>query len=83
MLKAYQIGEELYAANSHEEAQKLDEELTGEPCGGTVIELTAEQLAAPQPEFDEDERPTGGTTTLHRMLREHGDAPGHLASEAW
>lgn len=83
MLKAYQIGEDLYAANSHEEAQKLDEELAGGPCQCTVIELSDEQLDAPQPEFDEDERQTGETTTVRQMLREHGDEPGLLAEARW
>lgn len=81
MLKVYRCGDEdLYAAENAEQARKLCEEMTGEPLADEYLqELTDAELDAEQPEFDEDERQTGGTTTVRRMLAEHGDEPGWLA----
>ena len=85
MLKAYAGTDcDLYAAESAEQARVLCEEQMGEPCDeGYPRELTDAELDAPQPEFDEDERPTGGKTSIRQMLAEHGDEPGWLAGSVW
>lgn len=85
MLKAFACtDEDLYAAESAEQAAQLCREQTGEPCDdGYPRELTDAELDAPQPEFDEDERETGGTTSVRQMLAEHGDEPGWLAGSRW
>jgi hypothetical protein len=87
MLKAYWCDEcDLYAAESAQQAASLWREAVGEdePLDeGYPRELTDKELDAPQPEFDEDERRTGGTTSIRRMLAEHGDEPGWLAGTVW
>jgi hypothetical protein len=82
-LKAFQIGDDLYAANSAEQAAQLFTEQTGDACDEEVRELTDDELDAPQPEYDEDEQPTDDTTSVRQMLREHGDEPGWLAATRW
>lgn len=80
-MKVFQIGEELYAAESAEHAAVIYAEMTGEapdpddePC-----ELSDAELDAPTPEFDEDERQTGEMTSVRQMLVESGSEPGWLA----
>lgn len=83
-LKAFQIGDDLYAAASAEQAASLFTEQTGEPCDEEVRELDDAELDKPQPEFDEDEQIIEGAfTSVRQMLREHGDEPGWLAAERW
>lgn len=85
MLKVYQCDDsDLYAAESAEQAAELYKDMTGEkPDDGYPRELTDEELDAPQPEFDENENRTGGTTSVRQMLAEHGDGPGWLAGSEW
>lgn len=86
MLKAYQCtDDDLYAAESAEQAAKLCEEHTGEPCDeGYPRELDDAELDARQPAFDEDENQIEGeTTSVREMLAEHGDEPGWLAGSRW
>ncbi|NMW26248.1 hypothetical protein HFP05_18330 [Rhodanobacter denitrificans] len=81
MLKAYYCDDmDLYAAESAEQAAQVYEEHTNDrPDEGYPRELTDAELDAPQPEFDENEERTGGTTSIRQMLAEHGDEPGWLA----
>lgn len=87
MLKAYWCDEcDLYAAESAEQAAELWRDMVGADESleeGYPRELTDQELDALQPEFDEDERRTGGTTSIRRMLAEHGDEPGWLAGTEW
>lgn len=85
MLKAFYVNdEELWCANSAEEAAADYLEETGEHCeDGYPRELTDAELDAEQPEFDENEERTGGTTSVRKMLEEHGDEPGWLAGSEW
>ncbi len=85
MLKVYACDDsDLYAAESAEQARLLYLGQTGEePEDGYPRELTDEELDAPQPEFDENEARTGGTTSVRQMLAEHGDEPGWLAGSEW
>lgn len=78
-LKVFVIDEELYAATSAAHAAELHVEQTGEQPDYEPREMTEEELDAPQPEFDENVAPTGGSTTVRQMLAEHGDEPGWLA----
>ncbi len=78
-LNVYQIGEELYAAPSPVSAVRIFLDMTGELPDEEPRELSEAELDAPQPEFDEDERETGGKTSVRQMLTEHGDEPGWLA----
>ena len=84
-LKVFQCDDsDLYAAVSAEQAAQLYEDMTGEkPDEGYPRELTDAELDASQPEFDEDEQLTGGTTSVRQMLAEHGDEPGWLAGSNW
>ena len=72
MLKAFYVSdEELWCADSAEEAAADYLEETGEPCeDGYPRELTDFELDAEQPEFDENERQTGGKTSVRQMLAE-------------
>lgn len=80
MLKVFAIGEDdLYAAADAEQAKQLWKDQVGEDCEDEPRELTDAELDATQPEFDEDENQTGGTTSVRQMLAEHGDEPGWLA----
>lgn len=86
MLKAYLCtDDDLYAAENAEQAAKLHEEITGDPCeDGFPQELSDIALDAPQPAFDEDERQIPGKkTSVRQMLAEHGDEPGWLAGSRW
>lgn len=84
MLKVFAIGEDdLYAAESAKQAAQLWKDQTGDECDEEPRELDDAELDAPQPEFDEDERQTGGTTSVRQMLAEHGDEPGWLAGTRW
>ncbi|HET6631566.1 MAG TPA: hypothetical protein VFG73_02505 [Rhodanobacteraceae bacterium] len=74
-LKVFEYNGELYAARDLAHAREVIAEYTTDDAR----ELSEAELDAPQPEFDEDERETGGTTTVRQMLAEHGDEPGWLA----
>jgi hypothetical protein len=80
MLKAFHVSdEELWCADSAEEAAADYLEETGEQCAdGYPCELTDEELDAEQPEFDENECQTGGKTSARKWLAEM-TAPGFLA----
>lgn len=84
-LKVYACDDcDLYAAESIEQAAQLYREQVGDdPGDGYPRELDDAELDAPQPEFDEDEQLTGGTTSVRQMLAEHGDEPGWLAGSEW
>lgn len=84
-LKVYQCDDsDLYAAISAEQAAELYRDMTGDdPEDGYPRELSDAELDAPQPEFDENEQRTGGTTTIRQMLAEHGSEPGWLAGSEW
>jgi hypothetical protein len=84
-LKAYACDDcDLYAADSAEQAAQLYREHTGDlPDDGYPRELDDAELDAEQPEFDENEQRTGGTTSVRQMLAEHGDEPGWLAGSEW
>lgn len=85
MLKAFACtDDDLYAAKDAKQAAALCAEMTGELLeDGYPYELSDEMLDAPQPEFDKDEKPTGGVTSVRQMLVEHGDEPGWLAGYPW
>jgi len=85
MLKVYRCDDyDLYAAENAEQAEALLLEHTNEkPEDGYPHELTAAELDAPQPEFDASEQRTGGTTSIRKMLAEHGTEPGWLAGSDW
>jgi hypothetical protein len=87
MLKVYQCDDsDLYAAESPEQAAQLWHDMVGEDeviDDGYPRELTDAELDAEQPEFDENEARTGGTTTVRKMLAEHGTEPGWLAGSDW
>jgi len=85
MLKAFACDDsDLYAAENADQAEQLYVEHVGEPCEeGYPRELTDAELDAEQPEFDENEERTGGTTSVRQMLVEHGDEPGWLAGCDW
>lgn len=82
-LKAFELHEELYAAETAEQARSLHVAMCGDEDSDEARELSEAELDAPQPEFGEDEQPTGGTTTIRQMLAEHGDEPGWLAGPAY
>ena len=80
MMKAYEMDDEptTYAANSAEEAVALYAQDSGEPVEeGYPRELTDAELDADQADYDDDERPTGMTTTIRRWL-EAATEPGYL-----
>jgi hypothetical protein len=85
-LRVFQCSEsELIAAHTAEQAMAIYDEAGGDGIdygGEYPRELTDAELDEPQPEFDEDERETGGTTSVRQMLAEQGE-PGHLASTRW
>lgn len=86
MLKAFEVSEtDTYAAASAEQAAELRRNMCGgDDCDeGYPRELTDAELDREHPAFDEDEQPTGGTTTIRKMLEEHGDEPGWLCTTAW
>lgn len=86
-MKAYKCtDEDLYAANSAEEAAALCKaDQLGEPClDGYPEPLTDAELDARHQSFDEDENPIDGeTTSIREMLAEHGNEPGWLAGSVW
>lgn len=85
MLKAFRCTDmDLYAAKDPKQCAEVYEEHCGEKLeDGYPEELTDAELDAPQPEFDENENRTGGTTSIRQMLAEHGDEPGWLAGSEW
>lgn len=71
VLRAYEMDDEptIYAATSAVHAANLYAEVDGElPEDGYPRELEAAELDAEHPDTDEDERLTGGTTTIRKML---------------
>lgn len=79
-MKAYAMDDEptIYAADSAEEASRLYGETGALPLeDGYPRELTAEELDAEQLEYDENEEPTGESTTIRRWL-EAATEPGYL-----
>lgn len=84
-MKAFQMDDEtIYAGNSAEEATAsyLDDTGELELEDGYPRELTDDELDAPMPETDEDERPTGARTSMRAYLNEMTE-PGYLAGERW
>lgn len=82
-LKAFQIGDDLYAAASAAQATLLAIELTGE-CGEEPRELGDAELDERIQAFDEDELPIAGeTTSVREMLDECGATPCWFASTDW
>lgn len=80
-MRAYEMDDEptIYAANSAWEATTLYIADSGEKLEhGYPRMLTDGELDAEQPDYDEDERPTGETTTIRRWL-EAATEPGYLA----
>ena len=84
-LKVYKCTDcDWYVAESAEQAKELAEADMREPLeDGYPEELTDEQLDEDQPEFDEDERQTGNSTTIRKMLAEHVGSPGWFAGCDW
>lgn len=81
-MKVFQIYDELYAAETAEQAAVIFSEMSGDQCDEEPRELSDDELDAPQPEFDEDERLTGEFTSVRQMLEEFGNEPGWLAGPA-
>lgn len=79
-MQAYEMDDEptVYAANSAWEAAALYVADSGEKLDeGYPRMLTDEELDQPRQDYDEDERPTGKTTTIRRWL-EAATEPGYL-----
>lgn len=84
VLLAYEMDDmpTIYAATSAVHAANLYAEDTGElPGEGYPRELSDAELDAPQAETDEDERPTGETTSIRAWLAEAAFA-GFLCGRA-
>lgn len=80
-MKVYQCSDyDWFAAESAEQAADLYLAMTGddEPGDEYPRELTDAELDKEYPEFDENEQQTGGTTSIRKMLDEHGSDPGWL-----
>jgi len=80
-MHAYEMDDEptYYAAKSAEEATQIYTEDSGEPVeDGYPRMLTDAELDAPRADYDENERPTGETTSIRYWLAET-TAPGFLA----
>ena len=79
-MKAFQLtDEEIWAANSLEEAITDYEKTTGVNIDpDDVNELSDTLLDKPVPEYDDDENPTGQMTTLRAWLNDMTE-PGFLA----
>lgn len=83
MLKAYHCtDDDLYAAESAEQAAELCMDMCGEPCEeGYPQELTDAELDFRYQAFDDNENPIEGeTTSIREMLKERGSEPGWLAA---
>lgn len=78
-MQAYEMDDcSIYAAESEAEAIRIYTEDCGEQLDpGYPRELTDEELDKPQPETDEDERPTGRMTSIRKWLQEQ-TWPGFL-----
>ena len=73
-MKAYYINEdEIWAANSLEEAIADYEETSGEKLDNPedVREATDAELDTQIKEYDDNEEPTGDTTSMRQWLREN------------
>lgn len=87
-LKAYAVGDsDIYAAEFAEQALSLANDMHGSEYDPPfsmkdVVELVDEDLDKEYPEFDEDERPTGGVTTIRIWLSETL-TPGWLCGSDW
>ena len=80
-LKVYQCSDyDWFAALNAEQAADLYLAWTGddEPGEEYPRELTDAELDVEYPEFDENEQPTGGITSIRKMLAKHGNEPGWL-----
>ena len=83
-LKAYRVNDDtVYAALDAEQAAVLYEQDTGVACEEPDFpeELSDQELDALFPETDEDERPTGKSTSIRAWLVEAKE-PGMLACTA-
>jgi hypothetical protein len=83
-MNAYHVDDmTIFAAESAEQAAQLYEAETGEPCeaGEYPRQLTDSELDRPQLDRDEDERPTGATTTIRSWLAAQAE-PGFLCASA-
>ncbi|CAM5532365.1 hypothetical protein TMEC54S_00282 [Thauera mechernichensis] len=83
-MKAYEMDDEptIYAAAGEAEAVRLYIEHAGPDLLDREYyprELTEEELDSPQPELDEDERPTGRTVSIRKWLAEATE-PGWLCA---
>ena len=79
-MHAYEMDDEptIYAADSAWDAARGYVADSGERLeAGYPRLLTPAELDREMPDFDEDERPTGETTTIRRML-EDAKGPGYL-----
>jgi len=79
-VKAYEMDDEptIYAAHDADAAAMIYILDGGEePQDGYPRELTDEELDRERPDYDEDERQTGETTTIRRWL-EVATEPGFL-----
>lgn len=84
-MKAYRMDDEntIYAARDMEEAIRVymeDTEIM--PDEGYPVELSDDTLDLEIPDYDENERPTGGTTTIRAWL-DAAQKPGYLAGGGW
>lgn len=80
-LKAFYVDDgTIYAAQDAFQAAVLYEQDTGLPCEEPEFptELTSSELDAPIPELDDDERITGGSTSVRAWLTE-ARQPGLIA----
>lgn len=81
MLRAYRVSDnEIYAAESIEQAAELYRADTGEECESPYFPeaISDAELDGEIREYDEDERPTGDTTTIRAWLLAATE-PGWLA----
>lgn len=80
MLKAFECGEDLYAAENAAQALELIRKDSGdyeiEPF--EIHQLSDEELDRLIPDFDENENPTGGQTCIRKWLEDMNE-PGWLA----
>lgn len=84
-LKAYQVGDsDVYVAEDEAGAMKQAEEMVGEGEYSItdVRALTDEELDKEYPEFDENEKETGGVATIRQWLSE-AVTPGWLCGSDW
>jgi hypothetical protein len=79
-VKVYEMDDEptIYAAHDWQEAVALYVKESGAQVeDGWPCELNDAELDKPRPEYDENEQPTGETTTI-RIWLEEATEPGYL-----